>query len=321
MGESLRKRLIKIREETEDEQKKRGNHFFCEIIPKEVFRQIIKQQPNLINYWLKPIQPQEGDFSQKIIHLASTFYEVLCSALLEEEHEKSIDLYDYLRKFDRKIILKLKDTNIEFLDYSLFQVQRSDFIEKEWKKRLENCQSDEELMKIVICTYQGNGQEWIESYTQKKLLSSAPFDFCYGVTVLGFLQSDSAYQELDQLLEEQPDTWRKTLVKISLDRWQRNAWAKHWFTQFLEETDKVLAWRSFRLFVKCVDRRFYLWKQSVIDEHLSSEDIDLKLDFLRDNTDTLKNAMRNNNEKELRENFLGYKILSRQAWPWIEQNN
>ncbi len=58
-----------------------------------------------------------------------------------------------------------------------------------------------------------------------------------------------------------------------------------------------------------------------LDEHLSSEDIDLKLDFLRDNTDTLKNAMRNNNEKELRENFLGYKILSRQAWPWMEQNN
>jgi uncharacterized protein YukE len=320
-GESLRKRLIKIREETREEQEKLGNHFFCEIIPKEVLKQIIKQQPNLINHWLQPIQPQEGESSQKIIQLASTFYEVLCSALLEEEHQKSIDLYDYLRKFDRKIILKLQDTNIEFLDYSLFQVQRSNFIEKEWQKRLENCQSDEELMKIVICAYQGNGQEWIESYAQEKLLSSAPLDFCYGVTVLGFLQSDSAYQELDQLLEEQPDTWRKTLVKISLDRWQRNSWAKYWFTQFLKETDKILAWRSFRLFVKCTDRRFYLWKQSVIDEHLSSEDIDLKLDFLRDNTDTLKNAMQNNNEKELRENFLGYKILSGQAWPWMEQNN
>ena len=212
---------------------------------------------------MQPIQPQEGESSQKIIHLASTFYEVLCSALLEEEHEESIYLYNYLRKFDRKIILKLQDTNIEFLDYSLFQVQRNNFIVKEWQKRLENCQSDEELMKIVICAYQGNGQEWIESYTQEKLVSSAPLDFCYGVTVLGFLQSDSAYQELDQLLEEQPDTWRKTLVKISLDRWQRNSWAKHWFTQFLEETDKILAWRSFRLFVKCTDRRFYLWKQSL----------------------------------------------------------
>ena len=319
--ESLQTRLNKICKETREEQEKLGNHFFCQIIPKEVVKQIIKQRPNLINLWLQPIQPQEGESSQKILHLASTFYEVLCSALLEEEHEKSIYLYDYLRKFDRKIILKLKDTNIEFLDYSLFQVQRSDFIEKEWQKTLEDCQSDEELMKIVICAYQKNSQEWIESYTEEKLVSSAPLDFCYGVTVLGFLQSDSAYQKLNQLLEEQPDTWRKTLVKISLDRWQRNSWAKYWFNQFLEETDKILAWRSFRLFVKCADRRFYFWKQSVIDEHLSSEDIDLKLDFLRDNTDTLKNAMRKNNEKELRENFLGYKILSGQAWPWMYQKN
>jgi hypothetical protein len=102
--ESLQTRLNKICKETREEQEKLGNHFFCQIIPKEVVKQIIKQRPNLINLWLQPIQPQEGESSQKILHLASTFYEVLCSALLEEEHEKSIYLYDYLRKFDRKII-------------------------------------------------------------------------------------------------------------------------------------------------------------------------------------------------------------------------
>ena len=31
--------------------------------------------------------------------------------------------------------------------------------------------------------------------------------------------------------------------------------------------------------------------------------------------------MRKNNEKELREHFLGYKILSGQAWPWMYQKN
>lgn len=172
-------------------------------------------------------------------------------------------------------------------------------------------------MKVVICAYQGNGKEWIETYTQEKLFSSAPLSFCYGVTLLGFLQSDSAYQELNRLFEEQPDTWRKTLVQISLDRWQRNSWAKHWFKQFLQERDNVLAWRSFRLFLKCADRRFYLWKENFVNQYSQSEDIDLKLDFLRDNKDTIKKSIRDNNEKELRDNFLGHKILSRQAWPWI----
>ena len=92
--------------------------------------------------------------------------------------------------------------------------------------------------------------------------------------------------------------------------------AKYWFRKFIQEADETLAWCSFQLFLKCADRRFYLWKDDIIDDNLNAINFDLKVTYPRENSDPLRNAIKNN-EKELRDNFLGFKILPNQVWPWI----
>lgn len=143
---------------------------------------------------------------------------------------------------------------------------------------------------------------------ERQLKSSAPGDFSQAVTMLAFLETDKAIEQLKDIAKNQPDTWRKLSMDISVERWQRNSWAKHWFGEFLDREDRIMAWRGFKLFLQCVDKRFWLWKEKLITEASSHNFHQEYLNFLEDNEDTIKNAIRNSKyNQELDKTFLCHK--------------
>ncbi|PSF33450.1 hypothetical protein C7H19_19975 [Aphanothece hegewaldii CCALA 016] len=311
------KDLDNIVEETLQQQFRSGNYYFCRLISSDVLKQVIQQYPDVVDNWLEPIQPEQDETKQKIIHLSSTFYEILCSVLLEISHQRAFELYQYLDQLDRRTILKISKFRIDFLDYALFQVSPTQTLQQLWQDRLERCYSDIELLEVTLAAQQGYGLQWLQIYISEKLLSASPLDFSFAVTVLGFLEVDTAIQELQQIFNNQPpDTWRKRLANLAIKRWQKNNWGKHWFNCFLHETDSVMAWRSFRIFLRCIDRRFWFWQEQLINDSSSNNFLQYKLVFLKDNSDTIKNAIKKN-EKDLQQHFLGYKIAARQSWPWL----
>ena len=124
--------------------------------------------------------------------------------------------------------------------------------------------------------------------------------------MLAFLETDKAIKQLKNIAKNQPDTWRKQLVDISITRWQRNFWAKHWFRKFLNQGNRVMAWRGFRLFLQCADKRFWLWKEQLIAEASAQSFLPYYLNFLEDNADTINNAIRNSKyNQELDKTFFG----------------
>jgi hypothetical protein len=181
---------------------------------------------------------------------------------------------------------------------------------------VEQCQTDRELMELAIVSQHGNGQDWLWSYIQEGVRSPVPLQKSYSMTLLAFIEGEEARTLLNTLLEDQPDTWVKQLLETSLRRCQMNAWAKHWFRRFLCADDDVTAWASFRLFLQCVDSRFWLWQRQIKNEVTSSANIERRWTFLEDNLDTLKNMIRKN-EEPLEKHFLGQKILQNQVWPWM----
>ena len=40
-----------------------------------------------------------------------------------------------------------------------------------------------------------------------------------------------------------------------------NIYAKHWFTEILSAESDLHAWAVFRLLLRCVDKRFWLWRR------------------------------------------------------------
>ena len=134
---------------------------------------------------------------------------------------------------------------------------------------------------------------------------------------MGFLDDPKALEALQQLHLGQPDTWLGKLIELSRHRWDRNKWAKHWYRQFLSGGDDVTTWASFRLFLKCVDRRFWLWQEDLETEvYAGHPDVERPL-FIDDNLDNLRKSIRDN-EKDIAEQFLGQKILRDQVWPWMQ---
>jgi hypothetical protein len=316
--QKLREEFGDIVNETQNRQLEAGNYLFCEILPQDVIAQIVSQYPHLVDKWLTPIQPEyDNKTADKILQLGSTFYEILCYILLDINHPQSTKLYQYLKKINRKVILKISPTNICFLDYALFQVIPDGSIENEWQCRFESCNSDLELMEMTIAAQQGHASSWLDSYIETKLNSSAPLDFSIAVTILGFLETDDAFTRLSQLKEQQPNTWKKKIINISLNRWQRNSWAKQWFDRFMNTNDRVMAWSYFRLFLRCVDSRFWLWKDEFIC-HASSNDFhSLYLTFFEENINKIESSIKKH-EKELEKYFLSYK-LSQELLPILHK--
>jgi hypothetical protein len=285
----------------------------------EVLAQIIIQYPELIDKWLKPIDLSLDEVKrEKIISLGSVFYQSLCAALFQQAHVRAIELYSFICKINLKIILHDSDRNIYFLDSALFQIDRNSNNEAIWQKQLEDCRSDAELMEISISAQQGGKVTWLECYADRKLTSDIPLDLCYGLTILGFIDTNFALALLKKQVELQPDSWRRALATLSLNRWQQNSRSKHWFRSFLHESNPDLAWSQFRLFLQCVDRRYWLWQKDLIN-NISTQPhsyLSRNIEFLEDNINTIQNSIKTN-EKPCTEHFLGQKIEDGQAWPWL----
>lgn len=312
-----RKESNKIIDKILNEQKEKGNCFFVNKIPKDVLSEVIKQNPNLVETWLKALQT-ENSKSEKIIHISRVFYEVLCCVLLEQSHPKAIDLYDCLNTVNSKIIIINSKNNIRYLKYCLFRASPNNTIKQKWQEQFINCHSDIELMELVAAAQQGKGTSWIKSYVTENLESQSNLDFSRAVCILGFLEEDSTLNLLTKLSSNQPNTWRKELVDLSIKRWQRNSWAKHWFSEFLNQSDRILAWSNFRLFLHCADSRFWLWKEQIVNEASSNDFYQSRLCFLEDNIDTIENSIKKNqNNKNIKKSFLGLEIAHRQAFPFM----
>lgn len=152
---------------------------------------------------------------------------------------------------------------------------------------------------------------------ETSLTSDVLFLRARGITLLGFSDDPRAEETLQSLVQRLPDTWlRWKVTERSLRLFHTNSWAKYWFQRFLEVEDDAMAWSSFRLFLRCVDSRFAHWKQDVIERSVEHERTESRMVFLEINTNDVQHSIQDN-EKDLREQFLGHKILERQAWPWL----
>ncbi|HXO25836.1 MAG TPA: hypothetical protein VOA80_00685 [Thermoanaerobaculia bacterium] len=66
--------------------------------------------------------------------------------------------------------------------------------------------------------------------------------------------------------------WRPVAVEWARDQLHRDAWARHWFRRFLQAADREEAWAAFRLFLRCVDRRWLLWSGEELQQAAASGD-------------------------------------------------
>jgi hypothetical protein len=310
-----RVKLAEIARQAIEEQVEAGNAWFAQDFSAQALERVIEMRPDLVHKGVDYALADSRDGIRRI-RLARSFYTQLCAMLLKHEPATGTSLYERLVEVDGGVTVVARNSRIPLLDYALFEAPDVDDLRPVWARRLEQCTTDEELMRVAIVAQTGNGQDWLQTYTDERLVDSAPLETSRAYTLLGFIDTQEAFDHLSQLVETEPDTWRGELVKTSLKRWRMNAWAKHWFERFLTVEDDVMAWAAFRLFLRCVDSRFWLWQEEARAEAQGSPQLAKRIAFLADNSDTIRNRIRKN-EKDLRNHLFGQKTKPGQAWPWM----
>ncbi len=316
--ETYRKRqdtLRKIVEEAIHEQWEAGNELFARSFPIDGLEDAINQRPDLFDTMIETAIAEKPNTSRVLV-LCQGFYETLCRVLLNNGRSEGFAIYKKLIN-TAHIRFVQTDTDIRWLNYWLFAAPENVEATTEWDNQMNQCTTDQELMELVLVAISGNGRSWLRSRVDAGLSSTVQWERARSITILGFMDVEDAGQILQRGSISVPNTWLATVAKKASHYYQMNTWAKAWFIRFLSDENDIRSWAAFRLFLECVDRRYYFWKQEIIRNSKIIQGEYDRLMFLESQESNIRNKVKKN-EKSLQESFLSQKILKHYGmWPWM----
>ncbi len=310
------KTLLAILRDAVEQQKVAGNFLFGHDFFLEELDNIIERYSSLVDEWVQAVL-NDSVQARRRLRLSSAFYTALCISLFKEKDAgKAISLYWRLKDTGMGVRVIDYYMKMELVDLALFGGLPTDRLRSAWTSKLEQAKSDHGLLQVAVYAQYGTAADWLWSYIMEGIHSAAPVTKARAIVLSGFLDDQKALDALEKVLHSSSDTWIAVLAEVSKDRWNRNMWAKHWYRQFLVSEDNVVSWASFRLFLKSVDTRFWLWHKDLETEVAQTYSDTQRQLFLRDSLDDIGSAIEKN-EKQMVENFLGQKILNGEVWPWM----
>ncbi len=307
--------LGEIIRETIEQQTKAGNIWFSTCFSIHTLDIVVRYRPDLVDIWLAGITDDDLSSKQRLIK-GRSFYESLCQVLLSIDPPKGLNLYHRLSEVHPAINFVVRGTGIPVLRYALFNARDVPEVIHAWDQCLQQCKTDQDLLELVIVAQAGNGLKWLESRVEQDLESAVMFKQSRALITRGLLAAKNTGEWLARQTKPQAETWFDRVADKAYSYWQTDTWAKYWFERFLIVENDIHAWAAFRLLLKCADRRFWTWQDEFRSTALFRDATHRRLNFLNNNTDTLRNSIKQN-EKAMAENFLATKVLDNQAWPWM----
>jgi len=270
-------------------------------------------KPELVKEWITPILPSSPVIDYRI-EIDWRFYSTLCGILLDVNPGEGVRLYRRIKQVRSHPRYICRNTKIEILMYDVFRAKECEETAALWDEILDDCYKDVDVLEIAIVCQKVDKSAWfqrkIESYLESELL----FDKARGINMLGFLDLKDANDQLTALLAETPDCWVCPVIETAIKRCNHNQWARTWFQRFLEYEDEVKAWAAFKLFLKCADRRFWIWADDLMEKFENTPFFEKRKIFFDLNSETISKSLEKNEEK-LKKEFLGSEIKD-DIWPW-----
>ncbi|CAK8712104.1 MAG: hypothetical protein CDV28_10229 [Candidatus Electronema aureum] len=291
--------------------RKTGNNLFIEKFRIDALAEVVAACPEYVNQWLITALKQDTEMLVR----CRGFYEALCEILLEHQPKQGERLF---RRLHRENRLRLIDYTTEILNllFGLFRAGNSETVCNLRKSLLDNALYDDELFEIAFLAQKHDRNEWLEGTITEYLQSDFALDNAKGLFLLGFMDDHSAGERLDAWIAEKKPSWLHDCARKAKIIHERNQWAHHWFERFITHEETLQAWAAFRLFLRCVDRRFWLWGEEMI---YSPEVPYERFEHYRACRDSIMKATRKNekNHFKLQENLVGCKVQENQLWPWL----
>lgn len=249
---------------------------------------------------------------RRLLFLCRGFYEELCAALLAHDPASGERLYRELRG-GGTMKISHGDLDVPILLLDLFAAPTSPPVEALRWEVLEDCDCDKALFELALLAEHRSNSGWLREKMDALHRSGHDYDQARAWMLEGFVSSAESGERLAAFVGSGEHSWLRKVAEIALHNRERDQWARHWFGRFLDEPDRIKSWAAFRLFLRCVDRRFWLW----LPETRLREAEPWKRDAARGNRGNIAKAMQQN-EKDWQDSFIDQKVKHRQLWPWMK---
>jgi len=279
--------------------------------PPEVLRAISSRHSEAIERWLA-VALQEGQASDQLLEWYSGFYQDLCAHLLSARPAEGVALY---RRLGAGRIVRVVESRlgVMLMDIAVWRAPASSSIKELRLCLLANASSDKELFEISLAAARAGASDALVALVWQDLKTGNAFAMARDATILGLCPSSpDVDRALEEIRDRYPVGWLADVVARARRRLQYEVFARHWFHQFLIVDGDLEAWAAFRLFLKCVDRRFWTW---VDGPRLRSADHRRRA-FYAANRDQIETACKEN-ERDLDKYLIGHEILRGSLHPWL----
>lgn len=294
-------------------EKKRGNHWIDTSFSNGNLDAVVASGITYWREWIKPVLDGINE-GRRLLAFCQGLYESLCATLLNHEPENGVKLFNAIMKYKTTRIVD-SCTDIQHILFSLFKAQESPLVVALWNEYLNDCDSDKDLSEIAYLAQSCGKTEWLDRSIQDWLSSERDYDIARGLRLLGFSNEERHAVQLQVWIAGHGRSWLMDVANTAQTSSKRNSWARIWIEGFVAGEDRVKSWAAFRLFLRCADKRFWIWGDDLIK---TDEMPSWKTDAYKANIGTILDSVKEN-EKKLKDKFVSHDVKENQLWPWMKR--
>ena len=279
-------------------------------------RAVVRRHSKVVTAWLDLVVKRSIDWHH-MNFVKSTFpvYEALCEALFLEGDSRASDLYSALRDATRQKPAFIQDRIGDSLPRLLLRVDTDEVLphRRAW---YQCCGGDLALLDFATAVRQHGREAFLLELIQEGLASPVYFDQAKAISLAGWCGTHLKFRSLLEQLRVEPDSWFDSLRKQALWRGDRESWARSWLSDYLSARSLAESFAAFRLFLRCVDRRYCAWRGEILGTaREASITAKRRLKFLTTNYREIEESIERN-EKGLDKQFLYLGIPDERLAPW-----
>lgn len=297
-----------------EQEREAGNSWFLHQFDRHAFPEVTARFPELVEQWLHAVEHGQPEAETLLIRCRG-FYEALCDTLLEQQPEEGVKLFRHLRGHDEfRSVDRL--TNIPTLLFAPFAVTDSPPVDALRSELLESCTTDADLLTVAFLAQFYRRMDWLRGRIDDWVISVRRYDQGRALMLLSFTDAVDAGERLQAQVAAVPECWRHRCAAAAHGLHQRNQWAREWLSTFWTHDDDVRAWTAFRLFLRCVDRRVWLWCDEMAKR--CGMEGQRRAHFVA-NRSSICRAVKRNEEQvlKLHKTLLRMEVKDGQVWPWM----
>jgi hypothetical protein len=279
----------------------------------ETLRRIVKREPDVVKGWIR-LAVADQDPRSPLFRSSHMMFEALCEVLLEVDPAQGELLFKALLEHRRNARTVDNTTGVDVLALALFRVPRSEQSEALLREWLGSCMTDKALFELALAGLTGHRDERLCDAIRQGLSFRSPVKRGAALMLAGFA-ADGLSGALLESVQLHSEGWLYVVRDLARRHRDRDRWAQEWFHRFATKPDIEESFAAFRLFLRCVDRRYWTWKDSVLG---SARMRPSRLWYLKGNRDQIDKAIKEN-EKDLEKRFLGYEITEGKVHPWASR--